>query len=267
MSRPARLSRAPEDGAARLLAAAKALSATLSKLTFPQPVAHVYNPHQYAWAPYEEYILRFGATPKRVLLFGMNPGPFGMMQTGVPFGEVAAVRDWMGIHASVKPPAQEHPKRPIEGFACPRSEVSGRRLWGWAERRFGAAEHFFTDWLVLNYCPLALLEASGRNFTPDKLPASLLAKLQDACDRHLAVALDTLRPHWAIGIGGFAEKRIRNVLEGNLVNSDLARSVRAGALLHPSPASPLANRGWAEAAEKQLTDLGVPLPDGATRLR
>ena len=25
----------------------------------------------------------------------MNPGPFGMVQTGVPFGEVEAVRSWL----------------------------------------------------------------------------------------------------------------------------------------------------------------------------
>jgi single-strand selective monofunctional uracil DNA glycosylase len=241
-----------------LLDAARALSAALAKLEFPAPVAHVYDPHQYAWAPYEAYVTRYGGAPKRVVLLGMNPGPFGMMQTGVPFGEVAAVRDWMGIHAPVKPPAREHPKRPIEGFDCPRSEVSGRRLWGWAAARFGPAERFFSEWFVLNYCPLALLEASGRNYTPDKLPATLLERLYAACDRHLATALTALAPQWAIGIGGFAEKRIRAVLEGNLIDSALARRIRAGTVLHPSPASPLANRGWAEAAERQLAALGVP---------
>jgi single-strand selective monofunctional uracil DNA glycosylase len=244
--------------ASPLLDAARALSAALAKLEFPAPVAHVYDPHKYAWAPYEAYVTRYGGAPKRVVLLGMNPGPFGMMQTGVPFGEVAAVRDWMGIHAPVKRPAHEHPKRPIEGFDCPRSEVSGRRLWGWAAARFGPAERFFSEWFVLNYCPLALLEASGRNYTPDKLPATLLERLYAACDRHLATALTALAPQWAIGIGGFAEKRIRAVLEGNLIDSALARRIRAGTVLHPSPASPLANRGWAEAAERQLAALGVP---------
>jgi single-strand selective monofunctional uracil DNA glycosylase len=243
---------------APLLDAARALSTALAKLEFPAPVAHVYNPHEYAWAPYKQYVSRYGGAPKRVVLLGMNPGPFGMMQTGVPFGEVAAVRDWMGIHAPVERPAREHPKRPIEGFDCRRSEVSGRRLWGWAAQRFGPAERFFSEWFVLNYCPLALLEASGRNYTPDKLPATLLGRLYAACDRHLAAALTALAPQWAIGIGGFAEKRIRTVLEGNLIDSALARRIRAGTVLHPSPASPLANRGWAEAAERQLAALGVP---------
>lgn len=240
-----------------LLDAARALSIALERLRFAAPVAHVYDPHQYAWAPYEQYVRRFGAGRKRVVLLGMNPGPFGMMQTGVPFGEVAAVRDWMGIRGVVRKPAHEHPKRPIEGFACKRSEVSGRRLWGWAAQRFGAADTFFADWFVLNYCPLALLEASGRNFTPDKLPAPLLSSLYEACDRHLAAALTALAPQWAIGVGGFAEKRIRSVLERNLLDSSSARSMRVGQVLHPSPASPAANRGWIEAAESQLATLGL----------
>jgi len=246
--------------AAALLDAARELSRALARLRFPTPVAHVYDPHVYAWAPYEAYVNRYGAGSKRVVLLGMNPGPFGMMQTGVPFGEIAAVRDWMGIRARVERPEHEHPKRPIEGFDCKRSEVSGRRLWGWAATRFGTAEAFFDDWFVLNYCPLAFLEASGRNFTPDKLPAALLAEVYAACNRHLAAALVALAPQWTIGVGAFAEKRIRAVVESDLIDGAVARRIRVGQVLHPSPASPAANRGWEAAAERQLAALGVPLP-------
>ncbi|MFO1363656.1 MAG: single-stranded DNA-binding protein [Burkholderiales bacterium] len=245
--------------ATRLLGAARELSRALARLRFAAPVAHVYDPLQYAWAPYEAYVGRYGAGAKRVVLLGMNPGPFGMMQTGVPFGEVAAVRDWMGIRAPVARPRREHPKRPIEGFACARSEVSGRRLWGWAAARFGAADAFFAHWFVLNYCPLVFLEASGRNFTPDRLPAAVRAEVEAACDRHLAIALTALAPRWTIGVGAFAEKRLRAVLESPLVDGAVARRMRVGQILHPSPASPAANRGWEAAAEKQLAALGVPL--------
>jgi single-strand selective monofunctional uracil DNA glycosylase len=246
--------------ALELLDAARELSRTLDALRFAPPVAHVYDPLQYAFAPYRAYVERYGATPKRVVLLGMNPGPFGMMQTGVPFGEVAAVRDWMGIRAPVGHPPQQHPKRPIEGFACARSEVSGRRLWGWAALRFGTAETFFRDRFVLNYCPLVFLEASGRNFTPDKLPAAERRAVAEACDRHLAAALSALRPEWAIGIGGFAERCLRAVLEGDRVDSALARSVQVAQILHPSPASPAANRGWAEAVDRRLAAIGLFAP-------
>lgn len=243
-----------------LLTAARELSQALAALRFAPPIAHVYDPLQYAWAPYEAYVTRYGATRKRVVLLGMNPGPFGMMQTGVPFGEVTAVRDWMGLHARVERPAHEYPKRPIEGFDCPRSEVSGRRLWGWAALRFGAAPAFFRDWFVLNYCPLVFLEASGRNFTPDKLPAAQRQAVTAACDRHLAATLGALQPEWAIGVGAFAERCLRNVLESDLVDAALARRIKVAQILHPSPASPAANRGWSDAVDRTLARLGVPLP-------
>jgi single-strand selective monofunctional uracil DNA glycosylase len=205
-------------------------------------------------------VRRYGGSRKRIVLLGMNPGPYGMMQTGVPFGEVAAVRDWMGIAAPVERPARAHPARPIEGFGCRRSEVSGRRLWGWAALRYGTADAFFADCFVLNYCPLVWLEASGRNRTPVQLPTSELGPVYAACDRHLAVALTALAPQWAIGIGGFAELRLRGVLQSALVDGEVARHVRVAQILHPSPASPAANRGWAEAVDARFAELGLQPP-------
>ena len=243
----------------RLLAAARELSQALATLRFAPPIAHVYDPLQYAWAPYEAYVTRYGDSRKRVVLVGMNPGPYGMMQTGVPFGEVAAVRDWMGLRAPVVRPACQHPKRPIDGFDCARSEVSGRRVWGWAALRFGSAAAFFSEWFVLSYCPLVFLEASGRNFTPDKLPVAERRAVAQACDRHLAAALAALQPEWAIGVGAFAERRLRAVLESDAVDSALAHRIKVGQILHPSPASPVANRGWSDAVDRRLAQLRVPL--------
>ena len=91
----------------------KALSNEVGALNFQEPVTHVYNPLDYAWAPHQAYLDAFGEGRGRVLLLGMNPGPFGMGQTGVPFGDVAMVRDWLGIAGEVNKPANEHPKRPV----------------------------------------------------------------------------------------------------------------------------------------------------------
>lgn len=250
----------PTPTARALLDAARALSQELAALRFAPPITHVYDPLQYAWAPYAAYVCRYASAPKRVVLLGMNPGPFGMMQTGVPFGELAAVRDWMGLRAPVLRPEHQHPKRPITGFDGTRSEVSGRRLWGWAARRFGTADAFFDRWFVLNYCPLVFLEASGRNFTPDKLPAAERRAVQQACDRSLVAALNALQPEWAIGVGGFAERCLRTVLEGEGVEPALARRIRIAQILHPSPASPAANRGWDEAVDRSVAALGLPVP-------
>jgi single-strand selective monofunctional uracil DNA glycosylase len=232
-----------------LVEISRALSARVARLRFDDPVCRVYNPLNYAHAPHELYLTRYGGARKEVLLLGMNPGPFGMAQTGVPFGDVTMVRDWLGILASVDRPALEHPKRPVLGFGCTRAEISGTRLWGWARERFGTPERFFRRFFVANYCPLVFMEASGRNLTPDKLRAAEREALFSACDGALLDIVRQLRPRIVVGVGGFAERRARAVLPGE--------GVAVGTILHPSPASPLANRGWAEAVERQLESLGV----------
>lgn len=233
-----------------LVNSARRLSAAIDPLPFSAPVSHVYNPLTYAWAPHERYLARFGGGRKHVVFVGMNPGPFGMVQTGVPFGEIAAVRDWMGIDAAVGRPAQENPKRPVDGFACTRSEVSGRRLWGLFAERFGSADAFFATHFVANYCPLAFFD-HGRNLTPDKLPAAETAPLFAACDAHLIDVVAALSPAWVIGVGAWAEARAREAL------ADRFPQLQFGRVLHPSPASPAANRGWGPAATRQLEALGV----------
>lgn len=233
-----------------LIAAARGLRDDLRQVKFAEPVTHVYCPLEYAWASHEMYLRKYGGSKKRVVLLGMNPGPFGMAQTGVPFGEIAAVRDWMGIRAPVGRPDNEHPKRRITGFDCSQSEVSGRRLWGLFATRFGTAEAFFEDHFVANYCPLVFMESSGRNFTPDKLPAREMDQVNAACDRHLARVVDALSPEWLIGVGGYAESRA-------LFTAEKRPQLKVGRILHPSPASPLANRDWAGEATRQMVRLGV----------
>ena len=221
----------------------------MDALAFAPPVTHVYDPLVYAREPHERYLARWARPGIEALLVGMNPGPFGMAQTGVPFGEVTLAREWLGIEGRVERPEREHPARPIEGFACRRSEVSGARLWGWARARFGTPEAFFARFFVWNYCPLVFMEASGKNRTPDKLPASERAPLFAACDEALRAITAHLGPRLVVGVGGFARDRAREALAD--------RPVRVGTILHPSPASPAANRDWVGQAERALAELGV----------
>lgn len=232
-----------------LIKAAKQLCVAVDQLQFKPPVTHVYNPLDYAWRAHETYLRKYGHDRKRVVFLGMNPGPFGMAQTGVPFGEINAVRDWLKIEAPIAKPRSEHPKRPVEGFECKRSEVSGRRLWGLFAERFGRAKVLFTEHFIANYCPLAFLEISGRNWTPDKLPVSERSPLQAACDAHLHRVIEVLEPEWLIGIGDFAEKRAELLFAG--------APLKIGKILHPSPASPAANKDWTRKATAQLRALGV----------
>ncbi len=232
-----------------LLRAAELLREETIRLRFKPPVTHVYHPLVYAWEPHAEYLRKFATGVKRVVFLGMNPGPFGMAQTGVPFGEINAVRDWLGVHGAVFKPLQEHPKRPVTGFDCLRCEVSGQRLWGLFAARFGEPARFFLEHIVLNYCPVVFMEKTGRNRTPDKLPPAERLRLFEACDEHLRTAVGALAPEWVVGIGEFAFTRAREALAGSTLN--LTR------IAHPSPASPAANRDWAGTVTRQLQRAGV----------
>ncbi|MGZ4985254.1 MAG: uracil-DNA glycosylase family protein [Chthoniobacterales bacterium] len=232
-----------------MIEAAREVRDAVKRLRFAPPVAHVYHPLEYAWAAHEMYLRRYAATRKRVVFLGMNPGPFGMAQTGIPFGEIVAVRDWLGIQGPIGAPRQQHPRRLITGFDCPRTEISGQRLWRLFRERFGTAEKFFAEHFVVNYCPLAFLEGSGCNRTPDKLPPNERLRLFRICDQHLREVIATLEPEWLIGIGDFATKRARQIFPGN--KPGIVR------ILHPSPASPAANRNWAALVVHELRRVGI----------
>jgi single-strand selective monofunctional uracil DNA glycosylase len=239
------------DPAESLMRASRELCDELAPLRFAAPVSHVYNPLEYARAPHFDYLRRFAAGPKHVIYLGMNPGPFGMAQTGVPFGEVSLVREFLGVRGPVTKPAKEHPKRVIDGFACSRSEVSGARLWGAIRTKHPDPAGFFAHAFVANYCPLVFMEDSGRNRTPDKLLPKERAALYLACDRHLRALVDALQPKFVIGVGKFAESRAREALS--------SYALTVASIPHPSPASPAANRGWAQQAELALHALGIEL--------
>lgn len=221
----------------------------LGALTFGPGVTCVYNPLVYARAGWDAYLARAGEAKGRVLLLGMNPGPFGMAQIGVPFGDPAIVREWLGIDVRIPPPDNCHPRRPVLGFASPRTEVSGSRVWNWARDRFGTPQAFFDHFFIGNYCPLCFLEASGRNLTPDKLQRAEREALFAVCDAALRRMVLVLQPSHIVGFGNFAEARARKVA-GDL-------GIPIGRILHPSPASPAANSGWERQVDAQLRAMGI----------
>jgi single-strand selective monofunctional uracil DNA glycosylase len=221
----------------RLIRAANSLSDKLDPIQFSAPVTHVYNPLRHAGRGHRRYLRRFGDTPKRVVFLGMN------------LGEINAVRDWLQIEERIDRPANEHPKRPVDGFACTRSEVSGARLWGAIADHWREPEAFFRRHFIANYCPLVFMEETGRNRTPDKLPGAERDALYEACDDHLRRIIQILEPEWIVGVGAFAETRARVALAD--------RDLEFGRILHPSPASPRANRGWANEASMEIRALGL----------
>lgn len=249
------MSRPEEDG--EPAAATRALLDRLDSLTFESKVGWTYNPVDYAWEVHRDYLDRFGSAPKRVLLVGMNPGPWGMAQTGVPFTDPFIGRDWMGLKTHpVGRPDELHEERPVHGWSSTRKEPSGQRLFGFLRRMYGSLDRFFQEGFVLNYCPLVIFDEEGSNLTPDRLLVDDRRPLLEACDPYLRRMVDHFEPDVLMGVGRFAEERLE------AVTGDEDPPVFY--LPHPSPANPIANRDGGRAWQRRVlrafeeTDLTVP---------
>lgn len=80
------------------------------------------------------------------------------------------MKSFLNISGEVSQPEKFHKDRPIKGLECPRSEISGKRLWELASQLSGGkAEDFFRHAYVHNYNPLAYLAKSAKNITPAEL--------------------------------------------------------------------------------------------------
>ncbi|MCX8040015.1 MAG: single-stranded DNA-binding protein [Planctomycetota bacterium] len=227
-----------------LLAIARACRAACERL--PLHVPWIYSPWQYAWPVFVQYAQRYFRPPHRMLWVGMNPGPFGMVQSGIPFGDVALVRSWLQLDAPIVPPAQQHPRRPIVGWSCARREVSGQRLWGLLSSRYRTPQACFAELFVINWCPLAFLDAAGRNLTPDRLPMPARQALGEICDRFLAAVASLAESSCIVALGAVAAAAARR-----------ATALPVLELPHPSPANPRAQRGWTQLVSARLHDAGL----------
>lgn len=214
---------------------------------------YVYNPLNYAWPLHAAYLERYVHPNVKLLFLGMNPGPFGMAQNGIPFGDSVIVKEWLKIEGEVGKPPQEHPKREIQGLECQRREVSGTRLWSLMAEKFETPQNFFKEHAIMNYCPLVFVDggAGGRNIIPEKLPREERLALEAVCDAYLDDIITMINPQTLVGIGQYAKKKLE-LSKGRLNLEQAVISV-----LHPSPSSPLANRGWKEQATKELEEAGV----------
>lgn len=259
MTIPPSTERAPLQPSAPLILAAARLRDALHDWPARAPIGpihYILNPLAYAWPLHQAYLTLAAPPGHRVeaVLVGMNPGPWGMAQTGVPFGSPDLVESFLALRGEVQQPPFVHPKRPIAGLASPRTEVSGQRLWGGVRACFGTPQAFFARFFIANYCPLAFQTESGANVTPDKLPRAVAEGLEALCDAHLLAVIEALQPQKVIGVGKWAESRAQAVVDSAGLSCGVA------SIPHPSPANPAANRGWLEAARVAFAQLGHPWP-------
>ncbi|XP_077300242.1 single-strand-selective monofunctional uracil-DNA glycosylase [Arctopsyche grandis] len=246
---PAESPSASDKISAQLLHVADILNSGLKDLKFSEPVKFIYNPTVYAFDPFKNYIEKFGNVEKKILFLGMNPGPFGMSQTGVPFGEINAVKSWLDIKGKVGKPDVECSSRLVLGFDCQRSEVSGKRFWDLAKTLCDTPETFFKNCFVFNYCPLQFIAINGKNVTPTDLKKQESDTLNRLCDTSLIETIRILNSKIVIGIGKFAEKQLKKVLVDN-------NTIEIYSIPHPSPRA-TNNTDWQNKTIKHMESLNL----------
>ncbi len=223
----------------------------INNLNFSSKIDFIYNPLNYAFEGFKCYVNKFVHENLRGLFIGMNPGPFGMAQTGIPFGEINHVKFWLGIdNLKIYKPENESKNYPVNGLNCTKSEISGKRLWGLFREKFITPENFFNKYFVINYCPLMFI--AGKNLTPDKLNINDRKILFEICDESLKNIVEILKPEFLIGVGKFAFERSEIAMK----NKNKNKNIQVVKILHPSPASPL-SVNWGEKVTEQLKNYGI----------
>ncbi|MGB1435364.1 MAG: uracil-DNA glycosylase family protein [Candidatus Thalassarchaeaceae archaeon] len=209
----------------------------LSKILLEEGfIEYVYNPLIYAWEPHKAFIELGGNKGAKTILLGMNPGPHGMGQMGIPFAATSIVRDFLKIkNLPVLQPERIHPKRIIKGLDWQKEEISGTRLWSALFDNYGSVEKIFSKIFVVNHCPLMFFRGvNGTNITPDKIPGETIKKIIQRCDVYLKEIVDIMQIETVVGVGKYSKKRAEIALEETKINLK--------SCWHPSPASPLANK-------------------------
>lgn len=191
-------------------------------------VQYVYNPVDYAYAGYSRYVRKYLKSSKKILFVGLNPGPYGMCQTGIPFGDVSTVKEWMELEMDISKPLDECPKKPVDGLKCTTVEQSGKRFWGFFKKKCGAADNFFRNAFVINYCPIAFFDRSGKNVTPNELEVSSREELEKICDEYLEKVVEMVKCEIIICVGRYAEHKVKSIFIDN-------SEINILYMKHPSP--------------------------------
>ncbi|XP_045776673.1 single-strand selective monofunctional uracil DNA glycosylase [Maniola jurtina] len=241
------IQKSPNDLSDEFLELADEMNEALNEFNLPPAVKCVYNPSIYARYTFEMYARKYCNTKKKIMFFGMNPGPWGMSQTGVPFGEISSVRDWLGIEGPVNKPPHEIRERPVDGFDCKRTEVSGKRFWGLLKTICGTPENFFKTSFVYNYINQQWMKSNGCNLTPGDFKVSDMEPLYNICDPIFVKILKLYEVEIVVAIGKFCETRAQKAIKKYLPSS----SIKILYLSHPSPRS-VNNNNWEQKALEEL---------------
>lgn len=191
----------------------------------------VLNVHAYGWSAYEAFVRAYYSDGRpRILALSMNPGPFGAVQTGIPFCDVPLARQLLpGFDRLIaaKP----------SWVASERREISALKLVVWSDARFGGIRGLYARVLLAMTCPLAILRGPRKTNVPlPALPRREQEKIEAFIPRHAAEEIRLAEPAGILMLGEWAQRVWRIALRTDPGLASLP------ALAAPHPAAHITNR-------------------------
>jgi len=136
----------------------------------------VWNPGLYGEPWHSRFRRCYPPAARPLVLFGLNPGPYGMAQTGIPFTDIrrlvsalpALVAELRNAGKRLEVPGLAPVSLPP--YLSRTFEASSVRVYRFLERSWGDAERGWREVVAANPCPLLFIDTeTGKNRTPADL--------------------------------------------------------------------------------------------------
>jgi single-strand selective monofunctional uracil DNA glycosylase len=231
----------------------------------------VLNPGRYGERWHARFRRAYPMSPRPLLVFGLNPGPYGMAQTGVPFTDLKRLESalpglWKDLVASGEPVTRPGLAPPSLARHLTRTfESSSVRVYRFLERAYGRPELALREVVFVNPCPLLFIDPeTGANRTPADLPRALRARkaaelvhaFEELRRATVLEAVAELEPRGAILLGRDVAAAVGEALRAALG----ARSVVEWE--HPARAVP---ETWSRGLADELRKRGLLRPLAKSR--
>ncbi|XP_073819638.1 uncharacterized protein isoform X2 [Musca autumnalis] len=214
---------------------------------------HTYNPVVHAAEIHCNYLQKYLDSPKRILFVGMNPGRYGALQTGIPFGNITTVKIGMGLKGRITPTPGQRGKIRIRGLEAPEVEhdSSSTRFWRLISELFDGAENYldllFEKCFVHNFCPLVFIDSDGLNVSLPYIEPN--PRLFAECRKTLGKQITLLKPDLIICIGKFVRSMLSKTRQ--------AKGREILMIEHPSYKNYISADKWIEDAKEVFQSNGL----------
>jgi len=174
----------------------------------------VWNPALYALDIYQEYLTKFPPEPGAILALGLNPGPYGMAQTGIPFTDCRTASGALGMEMTIPGKAPDDlisRLKKANGKWRGTYERSSLGMYRFLILAWGDIKTAYRNWFVGNPCPLLFLDPERWNVTPADPRLRRMKEVGELRQRAVIGFSEILNPRGIVCFGKDVAKAVGEV--------------------------------------------------------